>query len=64
MDISKNYLDNILPALKNAVIRSSSEIMDIYNSDDLGKKDKYAGSPVTIADLAANEVIMKALKAI
>jgi hypothetical protein len=36
MDISKNYLDNILPALKNAVIRSSSEIMDIYNSDDLG----------------------------
>ena len=64
MDISKNYLDNILPALKNAVIKSSSEIMDIYHSNNLGKKDKGDGSPVTIADLAANEIIMKALKAI
>ena len=33
MDISKNYLDNILPALKNAVIKSSSEISDIQKDD-------------------------------
>ena len=64
MDISKNYLDNILPALKNTVIKSSLEIMKVYNSDDLGRKDKGDGSPVTIADLAANEVIMRDLKAI
>ena len=54
MDISKNYLDSILPALKKTVINSSLEIMKVYNSDDIGRKDKSDGSPVTIADLAAN----------
>ena len=64
MDISKNYLDSILPALKKTVINSSLEIMKVYNSDNIGQKDKSDGSPVTIADLAANKIIVESLKAI
>lgn len=39
-------------------------IMSIYKKDDIGKQEKSDNTPVTKADLAANDVLVAGLKAL
>ncbi len=59
-------MDNDKPALIQALIglawRVSATVMEIYNSGDLDVQTKADESPVTRADLAANEIILARLK--
>ena len=62
MQVSKKFIDSILSSLEATVIKSSSAIMEVYASNELNKQDKKDGSPVTKADLAANNIILTDLK--
>ena len=50
---------NLLPCVKEA----GSKIIDIYNSKP-NAEQKYDGSPVTIADKAAEKIIIKKIKSL
>ncbi|BBN80138.1 3'(2'),5'-bisphosphate nucleotidase CysQ [Pseudoalteromonas sp. A25] len=45
-------------------IKAGDAIMDIYQNEDVGAREKSDHTPVTEADLAANEVLMAGLKAL
>ena len=62
MQVSKKFIDSILSSLEETVIKSSSAIMEVYASNKLNKLDKKDGSPITEADLAANNIILTDLK--
>ena len=62
MQVSKKFIDSILSSLEETVRKSSSAIMEVYASNALNKQDKKDGSPVTKADLAANNIILSDLK--
>ena len=62
MQASKKFIDSILSPLEETVRKSSSAIMEVYASNELDKQDKKDGSPVTKADLAANNIILSDLK--
>jgi len=62
MQASKKFIDSILSPLEETVRKSSSAIMEVYASNELDRQDKKDGSPVTKADLAANNIILSDLK--
>jgi len=59
-DIDRNAL---VTAMRRLAIRAGEEIMQIYESDDLGVRGKDDTSPVTIADEAADKLISTGLRA-
>jgi 3'(2'), 5'-bisphosphate nucleotidase len=61
MKTSNEFINNIISPLKNTIKKSSEAIMRIYGQDNQGKSDKEDGSPVTMADLAANKIIIEDL---
>jgi 3'(2'), 5'-bisphosphate nucleotidase len=62
MKTSNEFINNIISPLKNTIKKSSEAIMRIYGQDNQGKLDKEDGSPVTMADLAANKIIIEDLR--
>ncbi len=58
----QNRLEEILAECKAAAIEAGKEILKIYNSGDFHVKEKADHSPVTEADVRANEVILNRLK--
>ena len=59
---SKNFIDKNLISLIDCVEAASDEIMQIYKSDYIGQEEKSDGSPLTIADMKSNEIIIETLK--
>lgn len=47
--------------LKNAVIKAGKEVLNVYNNLDFETISKKDNSPVTIADLKSNEILIKEL---
>ena len=64
MAIDTEYIVQHLAPLKDCVIDASKEIMDVYLSDDFGEINKSDGSPLTLADERANQIIIDRLKSI
>jgi 3'(2'), 5'-bisphosphate nucleotidase len=62
MKIDRSFIKKHLPALKECVNNASREIINIYSSNNFGEISKSDGSPLTIADQKANEVIICNLK--
>lgn len=60
MILSTSEISGIITLLRNA----GDEILSIYNTNDFGTTIKADESPVTIADLAADEIIKNGLLAI
>lgn len=54
----------LLKELKRLMWAASDAIMAVYNSDDFGTEAKGDDSPVTKADLAAHQVLIKGLAAL
>ncbi|MGO2169023.1 3'(2'),5'-bisphosphate nucleotidase CysQ family protein, partial [Pseudoalteromonas sp.] len=44
--------------------QAGAAIMSLYKKDDIGKQEKSDNTPVTKADLAANDVLVAGLKAL
>ena len=59
---SKNFIDKNLISLIDCVEAASDEIMQIYKSDYIRQEEKSDGSPLTIADMKSNEIIIETLK--
>ncbi|MGB1271241.1 MAG: 3'(2'),5'-bisphosphate nucleotidase CysQ [Endozoicomonas sp.] len=57
-------LESLFPHLEVIAKEAGRAILDIYEQDDLGIETKQDSSPVTQADLAANTVIEKGLRAL
>ena len=57
-----NYIE-ITEELKKIALSAGDIIMEVYNSPDFAVKGKEDKSPVTIADIKANEYIVEALRA-
>ncbi len=51
-----------LEVAKNAAVEAGKAIMEIYDSADIGVEYKEDQSPLTMADKAANEIIVEILK--
>ena len=64
MIIDQDFINNILPSLKETVMDASKVIMEVYDSDSFDTEIKDDGSPVTKADNLANNIILKSLSAI
>ena len=64
MTIDTEFIVQHLAPLKDCVIDASKEIMDVYLSDDFGEINKSDGSPLTLADERANQIIIDRLKSI
>ena len=64
MAIDTEFIVQHLAPLKDCVIDASKEIMDVYLSDDFGEINKSDGSPLTLADERANQIIIDRLKSI
>ena len=62
--IDKAFIDDHLNELIECVNKASKEIISIYMGDDFGQIDKSDGSPLTIADKNANQVILDELQLI
>ena len=58
MAIDTEFIVQHLASLKDCVIDASKEIMDVYSSDDFGEINKSDGSPLTLADERANQIII------
>ncbi len=54
----KDYLSKIIPI----AIKAGEAIMDIYHSADFGVEMKSDNSPLTLADRASHDIIVKGLK--
>ncbi len=59
--IDKAFIDVHLDGLKDCVKDASKAILEVYDSDDFGETNKKDGSPLTIADKNANEIILSKL---
>ena len=59
--IDKTFIDSHLDGLKECVVDASKAILDVYESSDFGEINKKDGSPLTIADKNANEIILNRL---
>ena len=55
-------LEKELQVSKEAAVLAGKAIMEIYNSEDFGVEYKKDNSPLTLADKAANKVIVEMLK--
>ena len=53
----KDLLNNVI----DIAIQAGNAIMDVYNSDDFNVALKNDDSPLTRADIAANDIIVAAL---
>ena len=62
--VNEHFITEHIATLKSCVIDASKEIMDVYESDDFGEINKSDGSPLTLADKRANELILERLKSI
>ena len=62
--IDKAFIDDHLNELIECVNKASKEIISIYMGDDFGQIEKSDGSPLTIADKNANQVILDELQSI
>ena len=62
--IDKAFIDDHLDELIECVNKASKEIISIYMGDDFGQIEKSDGSPLTIADKNANQVILDELQSI
>ena len=62
--IDKAFIDDHLDELIECVNKASKEIISIYMGDDFGQIEKSDGSPLTIADKNANQVILDELQLI
>ena len=60
--VNEHFITEYIATLKSCVIDASKEIMDVYKSDDFGEINKSDGSPLTLADKRANELILERLK--
>ena len=61
MMIDKAFIDAHLEGLKECVKDASNAILEVYKSSDFGEINKQDGSPLTIADKNANEIILNRL---
>tara|TARA_B100000683_G_scaffold172362_1_gene166118 strand:+ start:176 stop:988 length:813 start_codon:yes stop_codon:yes gene_type:complete len=59
--IDKKFIDAHLDGLKECVKSASNAILEVYESNDFGEINKQDGSPITIADKNANEIILNRL---
>ena len=59
--IDKTFIDDHLDGLKDCVRDASKAILEVYQSNDYGEINKRDGSPLTIADKNANEIILNRL---
>jgi len=59
--IDKAFIDKYLEGLKECVKDASNAILEVYESSDFGETNKQDGSPLTIADKNANEIILNRL---
>ena len=59
--IDKAFIDAHLEGLKECVKDASNAILEVYESSDFGEINKQDGSPLTIADKNANEIILNRL---
>ena len=59
--IDKTFIDSHLDGLKECVVDASKAILNVYESSDFGEINKKDGSPLTIADKNANEIILNRL---
>lgn len=57
-------LPTLLPQVVGIARLAGAKIMEIYGQDDFGVVHKDDNSPLTLADVAANEVIVAGLKAL
>ena len=55
-------LTDTIEDLKNISLEAGRAILDVYNSDDFQVQDKDDKSPLTAADLASHNVIVKGLE--
>ena len=62
--IDKAFIDSHIEELIDCVNKASKEIINVYEGDDFGHIEKSDGSPLTIADKNANQVILDELKSI
>ena len=62
--VNEHFITEHITTLKSCVIDASKEIMDVYESDNFGEINKSDGSPLTLADKRANELILERLKSI
>ncbi|MGI9282377.1 MAG: 3'(2'),5'-bisphosphate nucleotidase CysQ [Endozoicomonas sp.] len=56
--------DKLIESLKQIAQQAGETILTIYHQEDLGIQHKSDKTPVTVADLKANEVIEKGLQAL
>ena len=61
MKLDDNFFLNVEKVLREIEYECSIKILDIYESDEILQEHKSDGSPVTAADLAANEIIKNRL---
>ena len=59
--IDKAFIDSHLDSLKECVKDASKAILDVYESGNFGEINKNDGSPLTVADKNANEIILNRL---
>ena len=59
--IDKAFIDTHLEGLKECVKDASNAILEVYESSDFGEINKQDGSPLTLADKNANEIILNRL---
>ena len=59
--IDKAFIDAHLEGLNECVKDASNAILEVYKSSDFGEINKQDGSPLTIADKNANEIILNRL---
>ena len=53
---------NMLPLMVDAAINAGKAILEVYDQSDFGIEVKEDNSPLTLADIASNEVINDFLK--
>ena len=61
MKLDDNFFLEAESVLREIEQECSIKILDIYESNEILQENKSDGSPVTAADLAANEIIKNSL---
>jgi len=64
MEITQVLLEKFIKEIIVSSREAGAAIMDIYNQEDLGVQSKSDESPLTKADLAANEILCNTLRKI
>ena len=64
MKLDDNFFLEAESVLREIEQECSTKILDIYESNEILQENKSDGSPITAADLAANEIIKNTLNSI